>query len=93
VFTSERDAPFTTAGFARMIERAGRVAKLKAHPHVLRHACGYALASRGHDTAASSPRRQEHPARGTLYSAVADAVQEILARRALAEVCVTSIHE
>jgi site-specific recombinase XerD len=54
VFTSERGAPFTTAGFARMIERAGRAAKLslKAHPHVLRHACGYALANRGHDTRA-----------------------------------------
>jgi site-specific recombinase XerD len=54
VFTSERDAPFTTAGFARMIERAGRVAKLslKAHPHMLRHACRYALANRGHDTRA-----------------------------------------
>ena len=34
VFTSDRGAPFTTAGFARMIERAGKVAKLsfKAHP-------------------------------------------------------------
>ncbi len=54
VFTSERGAPFTTAGFARMIERAGRVAKLafKAHPHMLRHACGYALANKGHDTRA-----------------------------------------
>jgi integrase len=54
VFTSERSAPFTTAGFARMIERAGKVAKLsfKAHPHMLRHACGYALANRGHDTRA-----------------------------------------
>jgi site-specific recombinase XerD len=52
VFTSERGSPFTTAGFARMIERAGKVAKLafKAHPHMLRHACGYALANRGHDT-------------------------------------------
>jgi integrase len=41
VFTSERCAPFTTAGFARMIERAGEVAMLgfKAHPHMLRHAC------------------------------------------------------
>ncbi len=40
VFTSERGAPFTTAGFARMIERAGKAAKLafKAHPHMLRHA-------------------------------------------------------
>jgi len=54
VFTSERGTPFTTAGFARMIERAGKVAKLsfKAHPHMLRHACGYALANRGHDTRA-----------------------------------------
>ena len=54
VFTSERGAPFTTAGFARMIERAGGAAGLgfKAHPHMLRHACGFALANRGHDTQA-----------------------------------------
>lgn len=54
IFTSERGAPFTTAGFARMVERAGRAAALgfKAHPHMLRHATGYALANRGHDTRA-----------------------------------------
>jgi site-specific recombinase XerD len=54
VFTSERGAPFSTAGFARMIERAGILAKLgfKAHPHMLRHACGYKLANDGHDTRA-----------------------------------------
>jgi type 1 fimbriae regulatory protein FimB/type 1 fimbriae regulatory protein FimE len=54
VFTSERGAPFTSAGFARMIERAGVEAKFgfKPHPHMLRHACGYALANRGHDTRA-----------------------------------------
>jgi site-specific recombinase XerD len=54
VFTSERGSPSTTAGFARMIERAGKVAKFafKAHPHMLRHACGYALANREHDTRA-----------------------------------------
>jgi len=54
VFTSERGAPFTTAGFARMVERSGAEARLgfKAHPHMLRHACGYALANRGHDTRA-----------------------------------------
>jgi type 1 fimbriae regulatory protein FimB/type 1 fimbriae regulatory protein FimE len=53
-FTSERGAPFTPAGFARMVERAGIEAKLgfKAHPHMLRHACGYALANKGHDTRA-----------------------------------------
>ena len=54
VFTSERGSPFTAAGFARMVERAGAEARLgfKAHPHMLRHACGYALANRGHDTRA-----------------------------------------
>ena len=54
VFISERGAPFATAGFARMVERAGIEAKLafKVHPHMLRHACGYALANRGHDTRA-----------------------------------------
>jgi site-specific recombinase XerD len=54
VFTSERGAPFSPAGFARMIERAGIEAKIafKAHPHMLRHACGYKLANDGHDTRA-----------------------------------------
>jgi len=49
VFVSERCDPFSTAGFARMVERAGVETKLafKAHPHMLRHACGYAPANRG----------------------------------------------
>jgi site-specific recombinase XerD len=49
-----RGSPFTTAGFARLVERAGAAAKLgfKAHPHMLRHACGFALANKGHDTRA-----------------------------------------
>jgi type 1 fimbriae regulatory protein FimB/type 1 fimbriae regulatory protein FimE len=52
LFTSERGAPFTTAGFARMIERAGEDAgfSFKVHPHMLRHACGFKLANDGHDT-------------------------------------------
>ena len=52
VFVSERGAPFTTAGFARMIERLGTAAgfAFKAHPHMLRHACGYKLANDGQDT-------------------------------------------
>jgi integrase len=54
VFVSERGSPFATAGFARMIERAavGAGLELKVHPHMLRHACGYALANKGHDTRA-----------------------------------------
>jgi type 1 fimbriae regulatory protein FimB/type 1 fimbriae regulatory protein FimE len=52
VFTSERGSPFSTAGFAKMVARAGKTAKLgfQAHPHMLRHACGFALANKGHDT-------------------------------------------
>ena len=47
MFVSERGAPFSTAGFARMLERAAVSAGLdiKVHPHMLRHACGYALAN------------------------------------------------
>jgi type 1 fimbriae regulatory protein FimB/type 1 fimbriae regulatory protein FimE len=54
VFTSERRAPFTTAGFARMIERLGEGARIgfKTHPHMLRHSCGFVLANKGHDTRA-----------------------------------------
>jgi integrase len=54
VFTSERGSPFTTAGFARLVERAGEAAGLgfPAHPDMLRHACGFALANKGHDTRA-----------------------------------------
>jgi integrase len=54
VFTSERCTPFTTAGYARMVERIGLEARLgfKVHPHMLRHSCGFALANKGHDTRA-----------------------------------------
>jgi type 1 fimbriae regulatory protein FimB/type 1 fimbriae regulatory protein FimE len=54
VFVSERKTPFTTAGFAALIKRAGQVPKFgfQAHPHMLRHACGFALANAGHDTRA-----------------------------------------
>ncbi len=40
VFLSERGAPFSEAGFAKMVERAGVEAGLglKVHPHMLRHA-------------------------------------------------------
>jgi integrase len=52
VFVSERDAPLSAPGFSRMIERAAASARLgiKAHAHMLRHACGYKLANDGHDT-------------------------------------------
>jgi type 1 fimbriae regulatory protein FimB/type 1 fimbriae regulatory protein FimE len=54
IFVSERGAPLSAPGFSRMVERAGRSANLgiKVHAHMLRHACGYALANAGHDTRA-----------------------------------------
>jgi integrase len=52
VFVSERGAPLTPPGFNRMVKRAAVVAKLgiKAHAHMLRHACGFKLANDGIDT-------------------------------------------
>jgi site-specific recombinase XerD len=46
--------PLSAPGFSRMVERAGLAAKLgiKVHAHMLRHACGFALANAGHDTRA-----------------------------------------
>ena len=57
VFVNERGDPFGRMGIARMIERAGEDAALPfpVHAHMLRHACGYALANRGMDT-----RRLQH---------------------------------
>ena len=54
MFTSERRSPFTTAGFARMLERAGVRSRsaFRLILHMLRHACGFALANKGHDTRA-----------------------------------------
>jgi len=54
LFTSHFGKPFTQIGFAKMIERAGIKAEFpfKIHPHMLRHACGYALAEKGYDARA-----------------------------------------
>jgi integrase len=54
VFTSERGTPFTTDALNRHIKRLGARIKIgfPIHVHMLRHACGYALANAGHDTRA-----------------------------------------
>ena len=54
MFVSERGAPLAASGFSRMVERVAVAARLgiKAHAHMLRHACGYKLANDGHDTRA-----------------------------------------
>ena len=52
VFVSERGGPLSPDMIARIVERAGEAAKLgfHVHPHMLRHATGYALANEGTDT-------------------------------------------
>jgi type 1 fimbriae regulatory protein FimE len=52
VFVTERKGPMTTATARKLIARAGELAKLPfpIHPHMLRHACGFKLASEGQDT-------------------------------------------
>ena len=54
LFVSERGAVIAAATARGIIERAGKMAglSLSVHPHMLRHACGFYLASRGHDTRA-----------------------------------------
>ena len=54
VFTTERGTPFTTDAVNRLVKTIGKRAKLSlpVHCHMLRHACGYALANRGVDTRA-----------------------------------------
>jgi site-specific recombinase XerD len=54
---SERGGPFTPSGFAKLLARAGEAAGMgfKEHPHMLRHACGYALGNKGIDREPSRP--------------------------------------
>ena len=54
LFVTERGAVMAAATARGIIQRAGKMAELSlsVHPHMLRHACGFYLASRGHDTRA-----------------------------------------
>ena len=85
IFVSERGAPFTVSGLQKMVERAGIEAKLpfKVHPHMLRHATGYALANKGTDTrtlqAYLGPSLD--PKHGALHRTSAGPLQEPVAMR------------
>ena len=52
LFVSERGSPMTVSNFQKLISRASEAAglEIKAHPHMLRHACGFTLANAGKDT-------------------------------------------
>jgi type 1 fimbriae regulatory protein FimE len=52
IFCSERGGPMTSSNVRKLIARLGFVAGVgfPVHPHMFRHACGYALVQAGHDT-------------------------------------------
>ncbi|MGE0621118.1 MAG: tyrosine-type recombinase/integrase [Pseudomonadales bacterium] len=52
IFVSERGGPVSAAGFRKQLSRWGKKSKIgfPINPHMLRHACGHALANRGMDT-------------------------------------------
>jgi integrase len=52
IFVTERGGPMTRSTVNKLITRAGQEARFDfpAHPHMLRHACGYYLANKGIDT-------------------------------------------
>jgi integrase len=54
VFTTERQTPMTPSGLRKLLTRIGQAAvfPFPVHPHMLRHACGFALAHERHDTRA-----------------------------------------
>jgi site-specific recombinase XerD len=54
LFVSERRTVMSAATARGIIERSGMLAglSLSVHPHMLRHACGFYLASKGYDTRA-----------------------------------------
>ncbi|MES9902819.1 MAG: tyrosine-type recombinase/integrase [Sedimenticola sp.] len=54
VFVTERKGPMSDSAVRKLIARAGQGAgfDFPAHPHMLRHACGFKLANDGQDTRA-----------------------------------------
>jgi type 1 fimbriae regulatory protein FimB/type 1 fimbriae regulatory protein FimE len=75
VFATERGGPFAAERVNRLIKRIGERAGFASpvHVHMLRHACGYALANAGHDTRRIQDwlghRSIQHTTRNTQLSA------------------------
>jgi hypothetical protein len=51
MFATERGGPFTPDAINQLVKRSGARARFAfpVHAHMLRHACGYALANADHD--------------------------------------------
>jgi type 1 fimbriae regulatory protein FimB/type 1 fimbriae regulatory protein FimE len=52
LFPSERGTHISTDAVRKLLNRASEIADIdvKVHPHMLRHACGYAMANKGYST-------------------------------------------
>jgi site-specific recombinase XerD len=74
-FVTERQGPLTDSTFRKIVARAGEAAQLgfPVHPHMLRHATGFKLATDGHDTRAMQHylghKNIQHTVRSTELSA------------------------
>jgi integrase len=76
--------------FHTLIARLGERAKMPfpIHPHMLRHACGYALANAGHDTRALQAWFGiEYPAHGAVHRISAGSFPKFLAFETASNVC------
>jgi integrase len=85
VFATERGGPFTPDSINKLVKRIGERAgfAFPVHAHMLRHACGYALANAGHDTRRIQDwlGHRSIPAHDALHAAERGAVQGLLAVR------------
>ena len=83
VFASERGGPLTTDAINLLVKTIGKRSGLpfSVHVHMLRHACGYALANAGHDTRRiqSWLGHRSDPEHRALHGAVVCALQGVLA--------------
>jgi hypothetical protein len=83
VFATERGGPMAPKSFHTLVVRLGDRAKMAfpIHPHMLRHACGYALANARprYASAAGVAWTPQYPAHGSLYGNVAEQISRFLA--------------
>lgn len=50
LFLSQKGGPLSRQHIRNLLKHYGAVSGIRSHPHMLRHACGYALADLGTDT-------------------------------------------
>ena len=81
-FVSEQRKPLHRSTVNLLLDKYSAASlPLHAHPHMLRHACGYALADQGADTRLIQglPRTPQHPAHRPVYGQQSGAIPAALA--------------